>query len=223
MIATVTSSPYTYNWTSVAAGSYTLTAIATDNQTGATTSTPVNIAPALYYMHPDQIDTARVITNQAQQVVWRWDNDDPFGGNVANENPSSLGAFTFNPRFPGQYFDKETNNHYNYHRDYSPEIGRYIESDPIGLKGGINTYSYVRGNPLTSVDPLGLLKWSGSFDLKGGGVGKVGRYTRRVQSGFRVRHRRQSGNCKRSWLRGESRPRGTHDSEEELSSLKMAG
>jgi RHS repeat-associated protein len=56
---------------------------------------------------------------------------------MANENPSALGTFTCNLRFPGQYFDKETNLHYNYYRDYSPEIGRYIESDPIGLAGGV--------------------------------------------------------------------------------------
>ena len=46
--------------------------------------------------------------------------------------------------------------HYNYFRDYSPDIGRYIESDPIGLDGGMNTYSYVVGNPLLAIDTLGL-------------------------------------------------------------------
>jgi RHS repeat-associated protein len=114
------------------------------------------LAQTLHFVHPDHLNTPRVITNQASQVVWRWDQTEPFGADPANENPTGLGAFVYNLRLPGQHFDKETNLHYNYFRDYDPGIGRYVESDPIGLRGGINTYAYVNGNPLRFVDLLGL-------------------------------------------------------------------
>jgi RHS repeat-associated protein len=145
---------------------YTIYAQATDNR-GATawselmvTVTEANSAPnaKLYFIHPDHLNTPRLITNDQQQVVWRWDQQEPFGVNVPNENPSGLGAFEFPVRFPGQYFDKETNQNYNYFRDcYDPATGRYCQSDPIGLKGGLNTYAYVSGQPLTRIDPFGLL------------------------------------------------------------------
>ncbi|MGH8550154.1 MAG: RHS repeat domain-containing protein [Methylococcales bacterium] len=111
---------------------------------------------AAYSIHSDHLNTPRLIVNQANQIVWRWDNTDPFGNNPANENPSGLGVFTNNLRFPGQFFDKETNTHYNYFRDYDPGVGRYIQGDPIGLEGGMNLYGYVGQNPISYVDPLGL-------------------------------------------------------------------
>lgn len=83
--------------------------------------------------------------------MWRWDQQEPFGVNAADENPSGLGVFDLRLRLQGQYFDKETSLHYNYYRDYDPGIGRYGRSDPIGLDGGLNTYIYVKGNPLTEI------------------------------------------------------------------------
>jgi RHS repeat-associated protein len=62
-----------------------------------------------------------------------------------------------NLRFPGQLFDGETGLHYNYFRDYDPSIGRYVESDPIGLAAGPNTYAYAGANPLNASDATGLL------------------------------------------------------------------
>jgi RHS repeat-associated protein len=58
-------------------------------------------------------------------------------------------------RPPGQYKDEETNLNYNYIRDYNPILGRYVESDPMGLTAGINTYGYVGGNPLSRIDRNG--------------------------------------------------------------------
>jgi RHS repeat-associated protein len=63
-----------------------------------------------------------------------------------------------NLRFPGQYFDQETGLHYNWHRFYDPETGRYVSADPIGLEGGINLYAYVANDPVNWVDPWGLEK-----------------------------------------------------------------
>ncbi len=124
-------------------------------QTG--TAAGNNIAVALYNVHADHLATPRVITRQSDNaIVWRWDTAEAFGNSVANQNPGALGAFTFNQRFPGQVWDAETGLLQNWHRDYDARQGRYRQSDPIGLAGGINTYSYVVGNPLSRIDPLGL-------------------------------------------------------------------
>nr|WP_267873884.1 RHS repeat-associated core domain-containing protein [Massilia eurypsychrophila] len=111
----------------------------------------------IHYAYADHLSAPRVLTRAVDnKMVWRWDSADPFGLNQPDENPARLSAFNYNPRFPGQVFDKEANNHYNYFRDYDPQTGRYVQSDPIGLGGGLNTYGYVGGNPVNWADPFGL-------------------------------------------------------------------
>jgi RHS repeat-associated protein len=114
-------------------------------------------AQTLYFIQADHLNTPRLITNSAGAAVWRWDNQEPFGNDVPNENPSGLGTLVVPLRFPGQYFDRETNLAYNYFRTYDPGIGRYVQFDPIGLRGGRNGYLYVAANPLRYIDPLALI------------------------------------------------------------------
>jgi RHS repeat-associated protein len=138
------------------------------------------------FVHPDHLGTPRVITastalaattgtgitspQTVNKAVWRWDSD-PFGSNATansapNENPNTLsqvvGAatvpylFGFDLAFPGQKRDRETGKHYNYSRDYDPQVGRYTESDPIWLRGGLNLYGYVFGKPISMTDFYGM-------------------------------------------------------------------
>ncbi|MDD0843385.1 RHS repeat-associated core domain-containing protein [Pseudomonas sp. Gutcm_11s] len=119
---------------------------------------------APFYLHTDHLNTPRLATDQAGQEVWRWKSD-AFGlGTAVSVANSGLNAI--NLRFPGQYFDSETGLHYNYFRDYDPQTGRYVESDPIGLAGGLNTFGYVDANPLLYVDSLGLSKTNGKHANK---------------------------------------------------------
>ncbi|HMN46057.1 MAG TPA: DNRLRE domain-containing protein [Povalibacter sp.] len=110
-----------------------------------------------FYIHTDHLNTPRKITRPDDNaMVWRWDAD-PFGTTLANEDPDGDSTlFTYSLRFPGQYFGAETGLHYNYFRDYDPSTGRYVQSDPIGLYGGMNTYAYTNSQPMVLADPRGL-------------------------------------------------------------------
>jgi RHS repeat-associated protein len=115
----------------------------------------------VFYVHADHLGTPiRVTRPSDNKRRWQWGTD-PFGTAAANDNPDAVGAFTYNLRFPGQLFDGQAGLHQNMFRDYSPAIGRYVQSDPIGLKGGINTYGYVGANPIGFADPLGLAAGGG--------------------------------------------------------------
>jgi RHS repeat-associated protein len=113
---------------------------------------------AVYYVHTDHLNTPRQVTRPADNAqMWTWLSD-PFGTDAANTNPAGAGALGYNLRFPGQIFHGPAGLHQNYFRDFDPATGRYVESDPIGLAGGTNTYQYSLANPLTRADPYGL--WS---------------------------------------------------------------
>jgi RHS repeat-associated protein len=116
----------------------------------------------LFYVHTDQLNTPRLVTDTANNLRWRWESD-PFGTNAPEENPSSLGVFKYSLRFPGQQFDGVLGLHYNYFRDYDPAVGRYVESDPAGLRGGINTFLYAEATPIFLTDPRGLAGVPGYF------------------------------------------------------------
>jgi RHS repeat-associated protein len=110
-----------------------------------------------FYIHTDHLNTpVRVTRHDDNAVMWRWDRD-PYGNGAPNEDAEGNGQFVFlNLRFPGQQFDAETGLHYNYFRDYDPAVGKYVESDPIGLYGGWNTYAYSALDPIRGFDPFGL-------------------------------------------------------------------
>ncbi|WP_434114258.1 RHS repeat-associated core domain-containing protein [Methylocaldum sp. GT1TLB] len=117
---------------------------------------PPQSEPAVYFVQADHLAAPRLLTDQNQTVAWFWDSD-PFGGGRPEEDPDGdQQPLTLNLRFPGQYYDGESGLHYNYFRDYDPSLGRYLESDPIGLVGGLNTYAYVGNNPIRYTDPRGL-------------------------------------------------------------------
>ena len=122
---------------------------------------PATQATKAYAIHTDHLDPPMRLTDTTGTAVWALDST-PFDAihgafGLPNEDVDLNGiSITYNARFPGQYFDAETGLNYNYFRDYDPSIGRYIESDPIGLEGGLNTYGYALQNPVKLTDPRGL-------------------------------------------------------------------
>lgn len=125
----------------------------------------------LYYVHADHLGTPKAMTDEAGAKVWSAVHD-PFGQAAVNEDPDGNGqTVTFSLRYAGQYADVETGLYQNGFRTYDPTTGRYLESDPIGLDGGLNTYAYAGGNPIRYTDPLGLDYWLEGADESESGAG----------------------------------------------------
>jgi len=110
-------------------------------------------ASTMSYVHADGLGAPRVITDGTGSAVWQWG----YQVNLFGEKAPSMAGMAFNLRFPGQYYDVESDLAYNVNRDYEAATGRYVQSDPLGLFGGQpGTYSYTDSNPLLHVDPFGL-------------------------------------------------------------------
>ena len=97
LLATVTAAPYTYTWSNVQSGSYSLSARVTDELGATTTSSSVAVtvnvpAPQIYYIHPDHLGTPRLIADASGTTVWRWDQQEPFGNDAPNGDPNSTGT-----------------------------------------------------------------------------------------------------------------------------------
>jgi len=113
-------------------------------------------ANGTYYVHSDGLRAPRLLTNSTGQVAWQAKYA-AYGATVVNGDVDGNGVgVVFNQRFPGQYADSESALSYNNFREYDPAAGRYIQSDPIGLAGGVNPYAYAGSNPIVFADPSGL-------------------------------------------------------------------
>ena len=122
------------------------------------TPDPANAAnpPVIFYVHADHLDTPRVVVDRSNNLRWRW-MAEPFGTTAPENNPSGLGNFTQNLRFPGQYADSESGLFYNWFRSLDTTISRYTQPDPIGLAGGdMSLYAYSFNQPTRFTDPNGL-------------------------------------------------------------------
>uniref|UniRef100_UPI0025F260E0 RHS repeat domain-containing protein n=1 Tax=uncultured Xanthomonas sp. TaxID=152831 RepID=UPI0025F260E0 len=115
----------------------------------------------LRYVQPDHLGTPRAVIDPVRDVaIWRWDlRGEAFGTTAPDQDPDKDGtAFVFDMRFPGQRYDALSGLNQNYFRDYEPGAGRYVQSDPVGLLAGVNTFSYVGAQPLNWSDSTGLAK-----------------------------------------------------------------
>mgnify|MGYP005852965365 CR=1 FL=1 len=126
----------------------------------------VDAGGTVVYIHTDHLLTPRLATDASAAIVWSWDGE-AFG------DAEPTGSLTLNLRFPGQYFDAESGLYYNVMRDYDPALGRYMQSDPIGLAGGLNLFLYGDANPLLVIDPDGRIGVFGAIAIGAGVTGLI--------------------------------------------------
>ncbi len=105
----------------------------------------------VYSVVPDHLGTPRELVDRYGSIVWSASYKSWGGVQETTE-----GQIDCPIRFQGQWFDKESELHYNRFRYYDPESGRFLSGDPIGLMGSLNLYLYAR-NPINWVDPWGLM------------------------------------------------------------------
>lgn len=112
----------------------------------------------IHYVEADHLGTPRTVVERRRNVVvWEWNlKGEAFGASApTHDADGDLTPFVLDLRFPGQRYDGSTLLNYNVFRDYETN-GRYIESDPIGLKGGVNTFGYSNQSPTDTTDFFGL-------------------------------------------------------------------
>ncbi|EFB4344320.1 type IV secretion protein Rhs, partial [Escherichia coli] len=114
----------------------------------------------ILYFHTDVNGAPEEMTDSDGKIVW--ETGYQVWGNTIQEKDH--GRVEQNLRYQGQYLDRETGLHYNLHRYYDPDVGRFMVTDPIGLRGGLNLYQYAP-NPLGWIDPLGLKGGKNCTDL----------------------------------------------------------
>ncbi|WP_239948909.1 RHS repeat-associated core domain-containing protein [Dyella terrae] len=116
------------------------------------------------YVHADGLGTPRAIANTSGNTIWQLAyQTNAFG----EQQPTSANGFVYGLRLPGQYYDAESGLANNVNRDYEAATGRYLQSDPIGLDGGLSTFAYVDSSPLNFFDPLGTSKLQGTNNIGG--------------------------------------------------------
>ncbi|MEG8136959.1 RHS repeat-associated core domain-containing protein, partial [Escherichia marmotae] len=141
----------------------------------------------ILYFHTDVNGAPEEMTDSDGKIVW--ETGYQVWGNTIQEKDH--GRVEQNLRYQGQYLDRETGLHYNLHRYYDPDVGRFIVTDPIGLAGGLNLYAYAP-NPLGWIDPLGLSAASDLPQLKGRSPGAIGSIL--TDNGFNLDKQTSTGN-----------------------------